>query len=77
MQIEKILKYPDVAVMKMCDAGEIFRKAFPTEIPASAVCAFDDWSGEDTASLYYQSSNYVCNLFRYETKIFFRALYLF
>ena len=77
MQIEKAKKLTEVRMEKMCDTGEAFKRAFPHKTPAAAVTALDSWDGNDVQSVCYDCENYMANLFRFEKRIFLRALYLF
>lgn len=78
MQIEKALSLNNVTIEKMCVTGERFKKMFPNKTPTTAVVALDNWDKEsDVQSVYYDCQNYMANLFRYENRIFIRALYLF
>ena len=78
MQFEKLQKRNDVTVAKMCDTGAYFKKNYVGKTPATTVFADDDWDkNSDAQSLYYDSENYVANLYRYDDTIFIRALYLF
>lgn len=76
-QFEEIKKYPDVKIMKMSDAGELFKKTFE-DTPATSVCALSEFDGdENIQSVYYDCKNYTANIFRFDNKIFIRSLYLF
>ncbi|MBS6194056.1 MAG: hypothetical protein KH828_00565 [Clostridiales bacterium] len=76
MQLEKLASRDDVTVMKMCDSGRWFKETYPTTPPTSVV-AYDDWTGQELQSAYYDCKNYTANLFSREGKLYLRALYLF
>ncbi len=61
---------------KYCDTGKYFKEKY-TQTPATSVVATDNWNEADTQSVYYQSKDYVANIFRNDKEIFIRALYLF
>lgn len=75
-QIERILERPDVKLEKMSDTARAFRARYK-ETPATCVCALDNWENYDVQSIYYDSKNYTVNIFRHESKVFIRSLYLF
>ena len=77
MQLEKIAALENVEILKMCDTGEVFKRIYPTETPATAVTALDNWDTEDIQSVYYDCKNYVSNLIRRNQRIFIRSLFLF
>ena len=76
MQIDKILKYKDVKIEKMCDTGRAFKEKYKST-PATSVCALTNWDSVDCQSVYYDSANYTANIMRVDNKVFIRALYLF
>ena len=76
MQIEKVLKYDDVKIEKMCDTGRAFKARFKST-PPTAVTALRNWDTPDCQSVWYDSKHYTANLMRADGKIFLRALYLF
>ncbi len=76
MQIEKAKALDGVQILKMCDTGEAFKQAF-TETPVTSLVALDNWDNEEIESVYYNCKNYSANLFRYDGRVFLRALYLF
>jgi hypothetical protein len=76
MQIEKALALGDVQLLTMSETGEDFKRRYAST-PATSVVALDNWEGYDIQSVYYDCKNYTANLFRFENKLFIRALYLF
>lgn len=76
MQIKKLLMRNDVKVMKMSDTGEFFAEKYKFT-PPSCLVAYDDWTGEDLKSVYYNCKNYVCNLFWRDNKLYIRELFDF
>ena len=76
MQIEKVLKYDDVKIEKMCDTGRAFKERFKST-PSTAVTSLRNWDTPDCQSVWYDSKHYTANLMRADGKIFIRALYLF
>lgn len=77
MQFEKLPALKGVAVEKMCDTGERFKRAFPGKTPATALVALDNWDTEDLQSAWYDCENYTANICRFEDATFLRALFLF
>lgn len=76
MNIQKILEYPDVKIMKMCDIGDAFKQKYD-KTPTTSVVALDNWSGSDCQSAIYDTQKFSVNLFRHNSKISLRFLYLF
>ena len=76
MQIEKILKFEDVKIEKMCDSGKAFKEKYK-KTPATSVCSLKNWDTIDCQSVYYDSINYTANIMRHDNKVFIRSLYLF
>lgn len=77
MQIELLIARGDVDFKKMGETGELFKKAYPAQTPATAVTALNNFDSVDIESVYYDCKNYTANLFRFEDKIFFRSIFLF
>ena len=78
MQLEKLRDIPDVSIQKMGDTGAWFKRTYTAMTPPTSVVATDAWDTElDVQSVYYDSKNYMANLFRYGSQVFIRALYLF
>ncbi len=79
MQFEKAVEYVKsgkAEFQKYSDTGKLFKSLF-NETTSTAVCAFDNWNSADTQSVYYNSQNYVADIFRSGKTVFIRALYLF
>lgn len=76
-QLEWLSSSKDIQILKMSEAGELFKKTFPGKTPATAVTATENWSTEDVQSVYYDSEKYVANIFRYENSTFIRSFFLF
>ncbi len=79
MQLEKAVEYVKngkAEFKKYCDTGKLFKSIY-SKTPTTCVCALDNWNSKDTQSVYYQSQNYVANIFRNDKTVFIRALYLF
>ena len=77
-QLERLAEETDdIQILKMSEAGELFKKTFPNKTPATAVTATENWNTEDTQSVYYDSEKYVANVFRYENSTFIRSFFLF
>lgn len=77
MQLKKLSELNGVSVMKMADTGKWFKETYKTT-PATSLVADSSWdTNVDVESVYYDCKNYVANLFRYESRVFIRALYLF
>ena len=78
MQFEKLRSISGVSIQKMCDTGAWFKRTFKNGTPPTAVVATESWDkGLDAQSVYYDSKNYVANVFRYGKRILIRALFLF
>ena len=75
-QIEALLGRDDIKLEKMSDTARAFKAKYK-ETPSTCVCALDNWEDYDVQSIYYDSKNYTANIFRYESKIFIRSIYLF
>ena len=75
-QIEALIKRDDIKLEKMSDTAKAFKAKYK-ETPSTCVCALDNWEDVDVQSIYYDSKHYTANIFRYENKIFIRAIYLF
>lgn len=77
MQLEKILKYKDVEIQKMCETGEWFKKTYKEKTPATSVTALDNWDTEDVQAVYFDCEKYTSNIMRYKDKVFIRELFIF
>ena len=76
-QIETLQQRSDVHFEKMSETAEKFSQRFKNSTPPSVTAAMKNWDREDLQSVYYQSKNYVANLFRDGKRVFLRAFYLF
>ncbi len=76
-QIDKLREMGDVELLTMSECGRAFKKRYPSSTPATSVVATENWDTVDAQTVYYDSKNYVANVFRYEKTVFIRALYLF
>lgn len=77
LQLEMLKELKDVSILKMCDTGSWYKNNF-NETKTTTVVAKNSFDNNiDIESIYYDSKNYVCNLFRYENLVFIRAFYLF
>ncbi len=79
MQLEKACEYVNkgkAVFQKYSDTGKYFKEMY-SQTPVTSVVATDNWNEADTQSVYYQSKNYVANIFRNNEEIFIRALYVF
>lgn len=75
MQFEKLIAR-GVKFEKMCDTGAAFKAKYSLTPPA-AVSALDNWDSVDAQSVYYSCKGYTANVFRHESRVFLRSIYLF
>lgn len=76
MQIEKLAKLRDegvVALEKLGDTGEAFKKAYKSTPPQAQV-ALTDWAGNGIQTVWYNCKYYRANLFLQDGQLFFRDL---
>ncbi len=79
LQINLIRKYMEKGCVKCKTLGETgldFKKRFD-HTPASALSAFDDWSGNGNQSVWYSCRNYRANLYFKDHTLFFRDIHEF
>ena len=61
---------------RLCDTGEWYKKSFPLT-PAAAVCALEPYGERGAQSVWYDTKNYRCNVYRDESGARLRDLTLF
>ncbi len=80
MQYDLVKEYADagkIQVLKMCDAGKLFRERYNSTPAASIVADSDPIKEHDYRSVLYTSKNYRANLFLDAGKLYFRDIQKF
>ena len=76
MQIEKLAKLRDegvVALEKLGETGEKYKRAFETTPPA-ALMALSDWAGNNLKTVWFNSKYYRTNVLLKDNRLFFRDI---